>query len=221
MFIDHYRVLGIPVDSELQEIKKAFRELARIHHPDRGGKALQFHRIYTAYRLLSNSIERKEYDRQYLKYLNLRKLGNDRTRYVIRENRFRFPASAAALAKKGLLRRKFSSKDRRKYLNIDCDLELILKESELNMPLLLQVPVVVRQICPDCAGSDPHCFACYGKGSYKASRSVDLNIDGGLVSGQIIEIDLASRRPPGRLCHFKKRSLRIKIICLSKKSIPS
>lgn len=195
--------------------------MARRHHPDRGGDALSFHRVYTAYKLLSNEHERKRYDHQYLQYLNLKKKPGDRARYIIRENRFRFPASAAALARRGLLRRKFRSRDRRKYLKIDCDLELILRKNELNIPLLLQVPVVVRQICPDCAGSDPDCFACSGKGYYKASRTLDLQLDGGLVSGQIIEVDLSHRRPPDQLCHFKKRLLRIKILCHSEKPLQS
>ena len=33
-FIDYYKVLGVPKDADTQTIKKAYRKLARKHHPD-------------------------------------------------------------------------------------------------------------------------------------------------------------------------------------------
>jgi curved DNA-binding protein CbpA len=31
---DHYRVLGVPRDASTREIRRAYRRLARQHHPD-------------------------------------------------------------------------------------------------------------------------------------------------------------------------------------------
>lgn len=59
---DHYAALGISADSTTDQIKLSFRELARRHHPDRGGDADSFHRIREAYELLSNPAEREKYD---------------------------------------------------------------------------------------------------------------------------------------------------------------
>lgn len=42
-------VLGIPVDSSEDVVKKAYRKLAMKHHPDKGGDPEQFKKIQTAY----------------------------------------------------------------------------------------------------------------------------------------------------------------------------
>ena len=34
---DYYKTLGVSKDATADEIKKAFRKLAREHHPDAGG----------------------------------------------------------------------------------------------------------------------------------------------------------------------------------------
>jgi len=47
------QVLGVGADATAAEIKQAYRQLARQHHPDAGGDPEQFHRIQQAYELLS------------------------------------------------------------------------------------------------------------------------------------------------------------------------
>mmetsp|Transcript_3106 Transcript_3106/g.4375 ORF Transcript_3106/g.4375 Transcript_3106/m.4375 type:complete len:432 (+) Transcript_3106:131-1426(+) len=51
---DPYEILGVTEDSTLTNIKSAYRELSRIHHPDKGGDEKAFHRISMAYRTLSD-----------------------------------------------------------------------------------------------------------------------------------------------------------------------
>jgi DnaJ family protein A protein 5 len=63
----HYEVLGVSSDADLSEIKKRYRKLALIHHPDKNpdnGAASQeeFLSIQAAYECLSDTIERKWYD---------------------------------------------------------------------------------------------------------------------------------------------------------------
>jgi molecular chaperone DnaJ len=66
---DYYEILGIPKDSTLQQIKKAYRSKALKHHPDRvedGDKKAaeeKFKEITEAYGVLSDPKKREMYDK--------------------------------------------------------------------------------------------------------------------------------------------------------------
>src|SRR5579864_9244320 len=63
---DYYKVLGVARGASSEEIKKAFRKLARKYHPDvnPGDKKAEakFKEINEAYEVLSDSDKRKKYD---------------------------------------------------------------------------------------------------------------------------------------------------------------
>ena len=63
---DYYGALGVSRDSKPEEIRKAYRHLARKHHPDvnPGNKAAEekFKQISEAYEVLSDAKKRKIYD---------------------------------------------------------------------------------------------------------------------------------------------------------------
>lgn len=59
---DYYEVLGVDKNASPEEIKKAFRKLAMLHHPDRGGDAEKFKEINEAYSVLSDPQKRAQYD---------------------------------------------------------------------------------------------------------------------------------------------------------------
>lgn len=61
---DYYEILGVPENADEETIKKAFRELAKKYHPDRGGDAEKFKKIVEAYRVLSDKRLRAEYDQK-------------------------------------------------------------------------------------------------------------------------------------------------------------
>ncbi len=65
---DYYKVLGVSKDAKPEEIKKAFRKLARENHPDQnpGNEAAErrFKDISEANSVLSDPKKRKEYDEQ-------------------------------------------------------------------------------------------------------------------------------------------------------------
>ena len=59
---DYYKTLGVSRTASADEIKKAFRKLARTHHPDAGGDEAKFKEINEAYEVLSDDKKRQLYD---------------------------------------------------------------------------------------------------------------------------------------------------------------
>ncbi len=65
---DHYRVLGVPEDASAHEIRRAYRRLARQHHPDISdhiGAADRFNAICEAYQVLHHPDQRARYDQHH------------------------------------------------------------------------------------------------------------------------------------------------------------
>lgn len=60
--MDHYQTLGVAKNASPDEIKKAYRKLASQHHPDKGGDTATFQKIEEAYRILSDTTQRQQYD---------------------------------------------------------------------------------------------------------------------------------------------------------------
>ena len=63
---DFYKVLGVKKDASADEIRKAYRTLARTHHPDKNpdnaAAEAKFKEVSEAYDVLSDAKTRKEYD---------------------------------------------------------------------------------------------------------------------------------------------------------------
>ena len=64
---NHYETLGVPTSASLEEIRRAYRILARRYHPDvNPGKSSEekFKLIAEAYRVLSDEAKRREFDHE-------------------------------------------------------------------------------------------------------------------------------------------------------------
>src|SRR5580698_6670447 len=65
-FKDYYKILGVPRDASQDDIKKAFRKLARQFHPDvakdKKGAEEKFKAVNEANEVLSDPDKRKKYD---------------------------------------------------------------------------------------------------------------------------------------------------------------
>lgn len=65
---DHYKVLGVPTEATGDDVRRAYRRLARQYHPDANpdGPATEerFKEIQQAYEILSDPNKRREYDKE-------------------------------------------------------------------------------------------------------------------------------------------------------------
>lgn len=72
IFKDYYKIMGVSADASLDEIKKTYRKLAMLYHPDRNpndkSSEDKFKEIVEAYDVLSDEEKRREFD-------NIRSLG--------------------------------------------------------------------------------------------------------------------------------------------------
>lgn len=71
-FKDYYNILGIDPESDITEIKNAFRKMAGESHPDKHPHSAfdtaPFIEIKEAYDILSDPVRREEYDRVYRRH---------------------------------------------------------------------------------------------------------------------------------------------------------
>ena len=59
---DYYDILGVSEDASNEQIKKAFKEIAKKEHPDRGGNEARFKEANEAHNTLKDSQKRHDYD---------------------------------------------------------------------------------------------------------------------------------------------------------------
>uniref|UniRef100_A0A915IYQ5 J domain-containing protein n=1 Tax=Romanomermis culicivorax TaxID=13658 RepID=A0A915IYQ5_ROMCU len=59
---DPYIVLGLDRGASVEEVKKAYRQLTKIHHPDKGGEEKRFVEITKAHLALTDAESKKNYD---------------------------------------------------------------------------------------------------------------------------------------------------------------
>lgn len=61
--MNYYEILEVDKNASADEIKKAYRKKAKLHHPDKGGEELLFKQINEAYNVLSDPDQKAKFDR--------------------------------------------------------------------------------------------------------------------------------------------------------------
>ncbi|BDA77407.1 molecular chaperone DnaJ [Leptospira kobayashii] len=214
-FPDYYETLELPYGATAEAIRTNFRRLAKFFHPDVPftGSEETFIKIFTAYQTLSSQA-RTKYDEIYKKYQAARFLQKQvslSAPIVLPPSRVTFSTGILDLAKRGLMRKGFRTKDRRKVTGINYDIIVHIKEKEAIRRVIALIPLTVRVVCRDCMGGDPHCSSCDGAGSYKSSRNLKVEFPPStLQNNRLFEFDLSKFRPDS-FTHFKKKLLRVKL----------
>ncbi len=183
---DYYAVLGVKRDVSAEEIKRAYRRLAREHHPDlhpEAGKAKaaeKFREINEAYQVLSDAEKRAKYDRVGPEWEGGAQAPRERAAE---------PQGFAGFS--DFFEELFGESGRRGFGVSDAYAAgpAMGEDIEAELPLSLEdafaggekrLSIDVPRICPACGGSGRagkgFCRACAGVGESRGQRSVTVRL---------------------------------------------
>lgn len=201
---DYYVTLGIPRTETAAGIRSAFRDLVKMHHPDRSGseESEAFREVVEAYRVLSDPALRDRYDER------LRREEGASKRVAVRraepEPLTEEPVPLFGRAEEvrpspeamfDRLVRNFTrigvpKAERLEPLN--CDVVLSPEEAARGGVLPISVPVV--EACPECGGSGHTwlfpCLYCDQSGMVEGAVTVRLEIPPMVRPGTVMELPL-------------------------------
>ena len=199
---DYYLVLGISREESPHGIRKAFRDLARRHHPDHagpGGTPL-FRDVVEAYRVLSDPQRRRQYDAE----VGSRIPVHIPSRPSLRRERPVFDpcelfTDAGAIRPTAedlfdrILRNFVSPRDKSERLQpLLCDVALSSGEARRGGILPLRIPI--RAVCSACHGAghvfSVACRRCDATGHAPSEVTIPLEVPPGVHSGTILDLPL-------------------------------
>jgi molecular chaperone DnaJ len=192
---DLYKLLGLARDASLEEIKKAYRQLAKRHHPDRTQNNPRdteiFKAIAVAFATLSNPQKRAEYDRLLSATEHRSPRGRtQRTRTTTSD--FRRQNGPFG----DILEEFFSGWDGWSRERDERLLDITLTREEARTGVTLPVDIPWKDRCLLCQGTGlapfSICSGCRGSGSSQGARRFTLTIPPGVSTGTTQRLCLAN-----------------------------
>jgi len=185
----YFAILGVSSDASPEEIRSAFRRLAKQFHPDRaGGDSGPFRQILEAYAVLSDARRRNEYEQSLAQARSSRRSGPARSFYAPFATPFEglfewlwddFP---------GLGR----PRSRRRQ-NVTLEVPLTREQARRGGKAKVMVPI--RTLCPQCGGYGGigyyECPQCEGAGVLMGELPFWVSFPPGLKKEHAVVISLA------------------------------
>ncbi len=203
---DYYNLLGVKRDASEQEIKRAYRRLARQYHPDvnPGDKSAEakFKEINEAYEVLSDKEKREKYDRfgdQWQYADQFAKAGGQQ--YTSRDfdqggaQRFHFEGgdldSLFGDLFQGFRTGTSSRRAQPRYsLTTDYPVEVTLEEAYQGTNRILSLET--EEPCPTCRGNgriqNALCSVCRGSGAVTRLKRLEVKVPPGVKDGSRVRI---------------------------------
>jgi molecular chaperone DnaJ len=173
---DYYDVLGVSPDAGAEEIKRAYRQLARRYHPDISGddRGVAFLELARAYDVLRHPVRRREYDAE--TGSSARPAGDVSSvghGWFADEIAIDFPSVASVLDR---MRDAFFGAERAVTLSA----ELVLTPREAFDGVTVPLDVPLRRTCPRCGGRGETwtewCVTCGGLGEVSIAHSLRVHV---------------------------------------------
>lgn len=187
---DYYDVLGVAPDADADQIKRAYRQLARRYHPDISGddRAMTFREVARAYEVLRNPERRRTYDAVLRQSQH-----SGRGGWLDDEVAIDFPSVSSVLDR---MRSSFFGAEIPAELS--AEIELSPEEAFWGVSVPLDIPL--RQTCPACGGRgeawEQHCVTCEGFGEVSAQHPMHLKVPAGVRPGAKFRFSVM---PPGAI----------------------
>ena len=188
---DYYDVLGVSPGAGADEIKRAYRQLARRYHPDISGddRAAVFLEVSRAYDVLIDPARRRWYDS------GLRApdhgAGSPRAEWFTDEVDIDFPSVSSVLDR---MRQSFFGSSPVRGLSA----EIVLSPQEAFWGTTIPLDVPLRRTCSRCGGRgetwQEWCEPCAGGGEVASSHELKLRVPAGVREGARFRFSVM---PPG------------------------
>lgn len=183
---DYYDVLGVTADAGAEEIKRAYRQLARRYHPDISGddRTAAFLEVARAYEVLRQPERRRSYDEA------LRDSA-PRVNWMADEIAIDFPSVSSVLD--GMRHSFFGELP---YSSLSAVVELTPQEAFWGTVVPLSIPL--RGTCAKCGGRgeawQEWCAECAGTGEVLSEHALRLRVPAGVREGARFRFTVM---PPG------------------------
>jgi molecular chaperone DnaJ len=184
---DYYEVLGVSPGAGADEIKRAYRQLARRYHPDISGddRGSAFLEVSRAYEVLRDPERRRSYD------AGLTERG--RADWLADEIAIDFPSVSSVLDR---MRDSFFAGSH----GVSLSAELVLTPQEAFWGALVPLDVPLRRTCPRCGGRgevwNDWCAACGAAGEVAAVHGMQLRVPAGVREGARFRFTVAPSGAP-------------------------
>jgi DnaJ-class molecular chaperone len=184
---DYYDVLGVAPGAGADEIKRAYRQLARRYHPDISGdeRGAAFLEVSRAYEVLRDPDRRRSYD------ANL--VTGSRADWLGDEVAIDFPSVSSVLDR---MRDSFFGGAREASLSA----EIVVTPKEAFWGTFVALHVPLRRTCPRCGGRgevwSEWCAACGGGGEVSKTHEMRLRVPAGVREGARFRFSVAPRGAP-------------------------
>jgi DnaJ-class molecular chaperone len=209
---DYYKVLGVSKGASADDIKKAFRKLARKYHPDvnPGDKKAEekFKEINEAYEVLSDPDKRRKYDTlgpNWQEQFGFQP-GAGRRTYSYRGSPMDFDSATgfsdffeALFGRSSAAGSRTNRNDFRRRVgdNIEQPVEVTLQEAYLGGTRTFNIQST--EVCPLCRGTGEVagkvCANCSGQGMLARNKRIQVKIPSGVDNGSRIRV--AGEGQPG------------------------